>query len=92
MGSELDSHVELPVNGTRGGILIVWSRAIVQAITTRVDNFSASILFQSTGGHLWWFTGVYGPQDDAQKLLFLEEMRAVRAACAGPWVIVGVLI
>lgn len=31
---------------------------------------------------------VYGPQDDATKELFLEELGAVRDACPGPWLII----
>lgn len=32
---------------------------------------------------------MYGPQEDANKILFLEEMRTIRAACTGPWIIAG---
>lgn len=31
-GCEMDQHICLPAQGTRGGILIAWSGAIVQAI------------------------------------------------------------
>lgn len=37
----------------------------------------------------WWLTSVYGPQDDGEKLLFLEELEAVRDACTGHWMIIG---
>jgi hypothetical protein len=29
----------------------------------------------------WWLTSVYGLQEDADKILFLEELEAIRAAC-----------
>jgi hypothetical protein len=32
---------------------------------------------------------VYGPQEDADKIAFLTELRAVREAHAGPWVLCG---
>lgn len=32
---------------------------------------------------------MYGPQSDADKLLFLDELRAIRTGCAGPWLIAG---
>lgn len=32
---------------------------------------------------------MYGPQSDADKMEFLAELRTVRAACPGPWLIVG---
>jgi hypothetical protein len=37
----------------------------------------------------WWFTGVYGPQTDANKLLFLRELQDVRDLHPGPWAVVG---
>jgi hypothetical protein len=33
----------------------------------------------------WWLTSVYGPQEDADKVLFLEELEAIKDACPGPW-------
>lgn len=35
-------------------------------------------------------SSVYGPQDDADKVLFLEELEAIRDTCSGPWAICGV--
>ncbi|WVZ64360.1 LOW QUALITY PROTEIN: hypothetical protein U9M48_013890 [Paspalum notatum var. saurae] len=40
-------------------------------------------------GQNWWFTGVYGPQLDSEKLLFLQELRDIRALCSGPWLVAG---
>ena len=37
----------------------------------------------------WWLTAVYGPQEDGDKVTFLEELEAIRDACAGPWAITG---
>jgi len=44
-GSSYDKFVALPANGTRGGILIAWKSNTCQAIATRVDTFSVSVLF-----------------------------------------------
>jgi exonuclease III len=41
------------------------------------------------GTHLWWLTIVYGPQDEGQKSLFLEELATVRDQCPRPWVVIG---
>lgn len=89
LGAELDQHSLLPAVGTRGGILIAWQSLACQALTMRVDTFSVSVLFQNKDGRQWWFTGVYGPQQDDQKILFHDELRLVRAACPGPWAIAG---
>jgi len=37
----------------------------------------------------WWLTTVYGPQEDGDKILFLEELEAIRDVCQGPWAITG---
>lgn len=59
------------------------------ASATQVDTYSASVRFRKEDGVDWWFTGVYGLQLDAHKLLFLQELRDVRVACTGPWAIAG---
>lgn len=89
LGTELDCHVCLPAEGMRGGILIAWRGDVIQMITTRVDTYSASVLFQNSNGDQWWFTGVCRPHLDAHKLLFLEEMHTIHAACPGPRLIAG---
>jgi hypothetical protein len=50
------------------------------AITARVGDVGA------TG---WWFTGVYGPQSDVDKCLFLRELKEVRDLHPGPWMVAG---
>ncbi|KAJ1283662.1 hypothetical protein BS78_03G145600 [Paspalum vaginatum] len=70
-GPDFDKFVSLPAEGTCGGILIAWKSTVCQAISTRVDSFSASVLFAGLDGANWWFTGVYGPQEDENKVLFL---------------------
>lgn len=37
----------------------------------------------------WWLTVVYGPQEEAEKTLFLEEIAAIRGLCDGAWLLVG---
>lgn len=37
----------------------------------------------------WCFTSVYGPQPDADKVEFLDELRSVRATFTCPWLIAG---
>ena len=48
-----------------------------------------SIQFRSFSGQTWWLTCVYGPQGNNNKIIFLQELRDIRAACQGPWVILG---
>lgn len=49
LGTDLDHHV-VPAEGTRGGILVAWSGAACQAITTRVDTYTVSVLLQNNDG------------------------------------------
>jgi hypothetical protein len=48
-----------------------------------------SVHFSEIEGRNWWFTGVYGPQEDEEKISFLQELRDVRAFCSGPWLVAG---
>lgn len=45
LGADFDNHVCLPAACTRSGILIAWKNTCCNAITTRIDRFSASVLF-----------------------------------------------
>lgn len=40
-------------------------------------------------GEPWWLTNVYGPTARSDKPDFLLEIRAVRAASPGPWLLCG---
>jgi exonuclease III len=88
-GTVYDNFVALPAVGTRGGVLVAWKGGSCQAVTSRVDNFSVSVLFAEQEGRNWWLTGVYGPQGDDEKVLFLQELRNIRALCNGPWLVAG---
>ena len=88
-GSVYDNFTVLPANGTRGGLLIAWKGCSCQAVASRVDTYSASVLFSEQEGRNWWFTGVYGPQEDDEKVMFLQELRNIRALCNGAWLLGG---
>ena len=36
-----------------------------------------------------WLTCVYGPQGNDSKIMFLQELKDICAACQGPWVMLG---
>lgn len=86
-GSDFDKFLTLPAVGTRGGILIAWKGAVCQVISSRIDNFSVSVQFAGMDGMNWWFTGVYGPQEDDRKIQFLQELLDFRTLCSGPWLL-----
>jgi exonuclease III len=86
-GSAYDNFVTLPANGTRGWVLIAWKGCSCQAVASRVDTYFVSILFSEQDGRNWWLTRVYGPQRDEEKVLFLQDLRNIRALCNGPWLL-----
>jgi exonuclease III len=77
-GSAFDKFVDLPAQGTRGGVLIAWKSSICQEIATRVDRFSVSVHIAEQEGRNWWFTRVYGPQAEEEKIKFLQELKDIR--------------
>jgi hypothetical protein len=59
---------------------------------SRTDRFSVSVKLAHAApaqGHAWWLTAVYGPTVDELKPIFLDELRAIRSAIAGPWAVAG---
>ena len=45
-----------------------------------------------SGEPFWWLTTVYGPQEDEEKVNFLDELEAVRDACSGPWAVADLML
>jgi len=89
LGQNYSSFVALPAQGTRGGILVAWRDGSSNVEHYRVHRHSVSVLFQDHGQQPWWFSGIYGPHEDAEKPAFLDELREVRSFCGGPWMLVG---
>jgi hypothetical protein len=89
LGVEFSDFVFLPSMGASGGFLVAWKRNVGHTGLTRIDDHCVSVQFCKNDGTSWWLTCVYGPQSDADKILFLQEIKEIRVACAGPWVIAG---
>ena len=83
LGSEFDEYVYLPAVGTRGGILLAWKSRIVTITDPSFSTNTISAKLTMGSGTPWWITVVYGPQADADKIAFLQELRDVRADCPG---------
>jgi exonuclease III len=77
LGSDFSHFAQLPSVGTSGGILLAWKHNLGPAATVRIDNHCITVQINPSDGHAWWFTGVYGPQGDDNKMLFLQELRDV---------------
>jgi hypothetical protein len=73
-------------------VIIAWCSADVQVLASREDRFSISVLLSRANGlpgTEWWLTAVYGPTAEDLKPVFLDELRAIRTAIAGPWAVAG---
>ena len=89
LGSEFDDYTYLLANGTRGGILLAWKSRVVSITHPLFTTNALTATVTTTTGVPWWLLVVYGPQDDADKIAFLQELRDIRAACPGPWMLCG---
>lgn len=90
LGRAYRQYVFLPAQGSRGGILVAWREGSFSADHWRVHRHSVSVKFSTEDQH-WWFTGVYGPHQDGEKIGFRTELREVRGHCQGPWIVAGIL-
>ena len=84
----------LPASNARGGILVAAKHQDVVVSDVLVGCYSVTIAVKpATNADIaapnWWLTAVYGPQEDRDKAIFLEELEAIRDACQGPWVVTG---
>ena len=82
--------VALPATQTREGILLalsedhfslshifLYNNAITAKVTMKADDLE------------WWITVVYGPQTDAEKLLFLQELMDIATPAHERWLVLG---
>lgn len=89
LGPAFDVFFCVPAIGTRGGVLLAAKSACVQLTNphTTANTVTAWVQFQDATG--WWITGVYGPQEDNEKVAFIHELKDVRDLHAGTWMIAG---
>lgn len=90
MGTSFDYYY-LPSRGASGGILLAWRTDRWHAAEQCRRRFSvtACLTRSPDDPEPWWLMVVYGPVVDVYKPAFLDEFRATRLACAGPWLVVG---
>jgi exonuclease III len=95
LGLSYSVFAYLPASNTRGGILIAAREADISMSDVLVGCFSLTVKVrhasqaEADDDRSWWLSSVYGPQDDSDKALFLEEIEAIRDACSGPWALAG---
>jgi exonuclease III len=71
------------------GIIISWVGRSVQLSNVHLGDRNLMAWVAPARGDPWWLTCVYGPQAEPDKIAFLAELREVREARRGPWVVCG---
>lgn len=93
LGIAFLEYAYLPVSETHGGILIVGCQPDVNFSNVLIGCYviMVSVQLPNVGEAMtkWWLTSMYGPQEDAYKLLFLKDLEAIRDACPGPSALTG---
>ncbi|CAD6224969.1 unnamed protein product [Miscanthus lutarioriparius] len=82
--------VSLPSVGASGGILIAASERFfrVQQTHQTANTITASIIMLAENKE-WSLTGVYGPQSDADKILFMQDLSDLRQHVLPAWLMLG---
>jgi exonuclease III len=80
-----------PAIGIAGGAYIDWRRDLwcTDHVTVRRFSITMRVSPLNGPGEPWSITNVYGPTEHADKGDFLHELRDVRSACLGPWMVCG---
>ena len=75
LGSAFDYDF-VPSVGVAGGILLAWRRDRWTVSSISKGSFSISAKLEEGGPvtRSWWLTVVYGPQEDGDKVEFLQEL------------------
>jgi hypothetical protein len=89
VGRAFDSFFYHPAVCTRGGILLVWNFGVVALSNPHFSDNTITAHVGDVAATGWWFIGVYGPQSDVDKCLFLCELKELRDLHPDPWVVVG---
>jgi exonuclease III len=85
-----NSYVFKPVDVTRGGILIASKESTLQLQSPSITEhiISASVL-DTRINTIWMIIGVYGPQGELEKKMFIRELRHLKDSALPSWLIIG---
>lgn len=80
----------LPAIGTAGGILLATSDRYFHMQPLPPTDHSTSIKITMLEENVsWCLTGVYGPQEDQDKINFLQEISNLKQQMGAAWLIIG---
>jgi len=86
----VNSYTTLPAEQTRGGILLAVNEDFfdLSDVELTMNAITAQITMRADGTK-WQITVVYGPQGDAAKLQFLQELKNIPPPEHNRWLILG---
>jgi hypothetical protein len=80
----------LPAEGTSGGILVATLDDHFQLLSSSRPKYSLTVRIQALqDASKWTLTRVYGPQNEPDKIIFLEEIKVLWQAIQGEWLLCG---
>lgn len=91
VGGDLAKNaVFLPSTGASGGILLAASDRFFRLTNTHqnTNSISATITLLADNKE-WSITGVYGPQSDSDKILFMQEITDLKQHMLPAWLVLG---
>ena len=89
LGTAFD-YSYLPAVHTCGGILVAWRRDTWSLANVELAKYSITAQVTTTStARSWWLTVVYGPHLDRDKPEFLQELKDIRQARQGRWLVYG---
>ncbi len=89
-GPSFDKCQYISASGASGGIVTCWHSGDFACCEVLVRDFSPTLRFMHrANGFSFAITNVYGPPTWDGKAAFCTELRALKALCAGPWVMCG---
>lgn len=89
-GKRLDQFVEVPAQGTRGGLFIAWRKNTYTMVQADTKQYLISIILKHNyDASTMVFTAVYGPTAQSLRAAFYNELREAKPLGSTPWAIGG---
>ena len=89
-GDMAQNVVFLPSAGASGGILMAASERFLRLDNPHLTaNTVSTTLTMMADNKKWSLTGVYGPQSDNEKVLFMQEITGLKQLMLPAWLILG---
>jgi exonuclease III len=91
LGQDFSQHYAMLLTvGMRGGVLLTCSQCHYTMSQVTIRSYSVTTTINRiVDGATWTVIRVYGPQEDTNKLLFLQELRQIKQIASKCWILVG---